>query len=102
MASIPHPHHPATAPDRRVGERRRGFYAAILRGEGTKVSWGGIFAGVLVAVGLLFILGALGVAIGISAADPGQTEASTLGAGAGIWTALSLLVALFVGGMVAT
>jgi hypothetical protein len=104
MASIPHPHHPATAAghERRVGERRRGFYAAMLRGEGTKISWGGVFAGVLVAVGLLFLLGALGVAVGISAADPGQTQASTLGAGAGIWTGLSLLVALFVGGMVAT
>ena len=104
MASIPHPQHPASAPhhDRRVGERRRGFYATMLRGEGTKVSWGGIFGGVLVALGLLFLLGALGVAIGITAVDPGQTEASTLGAGAGIWTAVSLLVALFVGGMVAT
>ena len=104
MASIPHPHHPATASghERRVGERRRGFYAAMLRGEGTRIAWGGVFAGVLVAVGLLFLLGALGVAVGISAADPGQTQASTLGAGAGIWTGLSLLVALFVAGMVAT
>lgn len=104
MASIPHPQHPASAPshERRLGERRRAFYGAMLRADGVKVSWGGIFGGVLVALGLLFLLGALGVAIGISAADPGQTEASTLGAGAGIWTALSLLVALFVGGMVAT
>ena len=94
MASIPQ--------DRRVGERRRGFYAAMLRGEGTKVSWGGVFAGVLVAVGLLFLLGALGVAVGISAADPGDTQPSTLGAGAGIWAGLSLLIALFVGGMVST
>jgi hypothetical protein len=103
-SSIPHPQHAAAAPhhDRRVGERRRGIYAAMLRAEGTKISWGSIFAGVLVAVGLLFLLGALGIAIGISAADPGQTEASTLGAGAGIWTGLSLLIALFVGGMVAT
>jgi hypothetical protein len=74
----------------------------MMRGEGMKVSWGGIFGGVLVAVGLLFLLGALGVAIGISAADPGQTQASTLGAGAGIWAGVSLLVALFVGGMVST
>jgi hypothetical protein len=74
----------------------------MLRGEGTKVSWGGIFGGVLVAVGLLFLLAALGVAVGITAADPGETQASTLGAGAGIWTGLSLLIALFVGGMVST
>jgi hypothetical protein len=104
MAFIPQSRHSAPVPhhDRRVGERRRGFYGAMLRGEGKKVSWGSVFAGVLVAVGLLFLLGALGLAIGISATDPGQTEASTLGAGAGIWTGLSLLVALFVGGMVAT
>jgi hypothetical protein len=104
MASIPHPQHPANASnhDRRVGERRRGVYAALLQGEGTKVSWGGIFGGVLVAVGLLFLLGALGAAIGISAADPGQTQASTVGAGAGIWAGVSLLIALFVGGMAAT
>ena len=108
MASIPHPHHSTTAPrdERRIGERRRAVYDSLLRHEsireGTKVSWGGIFAGVLVAVALLFLLGALGVAVGISAADPGQTQASTLGAGAGIWTGLSLLIALFVGGMVAT
>ena len=108
MASIPHPHQPAApAHDRRLGERRRFVHDSLLRREeglrqGTKVSWGGIFGGVLVAVGLLFLLGALGVAVGISAADPGQTEASTLGAGAGIWTGVSLLIALFVGGMVST
>src|SRR5688500_5524703 len=101
MASVPHTQHPAHH-DRRNGERRRGFYAAMLRGEGGKVSWGGIFGGVLVAVGLLFLLGALGVAVGITAADPGETQASTLGMGAGIWAALSLLIALFVGGMVST
>jgi hypothetical protein len=42
------------------------------------------------------------VAVGISAAQPGETQASTLGTGAGIWAGLSLLVALFVGGMVST
>ena len=101
MASVPHTQYP-THQDRRNAERRHGFYAAMLRGEGTKVSWGGIFGGVLVAVGLLFLLGALGIAVGISAADPGETQASTLGMGAGIWAALSLLIALFVGGMVST
>lgn len=88
--------------DRRLNERRRVSYPSILRAEGMKVSWGGIFGGVLVAVGLLLLLAALGVAVGISATQPGETEASTLGTGAGIWAALSLLVALFVGGLVAT
>ncbi len=87
--------------DRRANERRRN-YPSVLSAEGMKVSWGGIFGGVLVAIGLLLLLTALGVAVGISAAEPGETEASTLGAGAGIWAGVSLLVALFVGGMVAT
>jgi len=98
MATATHPH----LPDRRVSERRRTGYPALLRADGMKVSWGGIFGGVLVAIGLLLLLAALGVAIGISAAQPGETEASTLGTGAGIWAGVSLLVALFVGGMVAT
>ncbi|HEX6317766.1 MAG TPA: hypothetical protein VFZ84_02745 [Burkholderiales bacterium] len=98
MATATHPN----IPDRRVSERRRTGYPAILRAEGMKVSWGGIFGGVLVAIGLLLLLAALGVAVGISAAQPGETEASTLGLGAGIWAGVSLLVALFVGGMVAT
>jgi hypothetical protein len=42
------------------------------------------------------------VAIGISAADPGETPASTIGTGAGIWAGISLLLALFLGGLVAT
>jgi len=98
MATAAHPH----LPDRRVSERRRTGYPALLRADGMKVSWGGIFGGVLVAIGLLLLLAALGVAIGISAAQPGETEAATLGIGAGIWAGVSLLVALFVGGMVAT
>ena len=70
--------------------------------EGMKVSWGGIFAGVLVAMGVSMLLASLGVAIGISAVDPGETEPATVGIGAGIWGGLQLLIALFIGGMVAT
>lgn len=70
--------------------------------EGMKVSWGGVFAGVLVAMGVSMLLASLGVAIGISAVNPGETEASTIGIGAAIWGGLQLLIALFIGGMVAT
>lgn len=99
MSSVVHenPHH-----ERRSGERRRDFFPGLLRAEGRKVSWGGIWGGVLVAVGLLLLLTALGVAVGVSAVQPGETEASSMGTGAGIWAAVSLLVALFVGGMVST
>lgn len=90
--------------DRRIAERRANAYPApSLRGaDGMRVSWGGIFGGVLVALGVLLLLAALGVAIGVSAAQPGTADAKTLGAGAGIWAGASLLIALFVGGMVST
>lgn len=88
--------------DRRVIERRRIAYPSFLTADAMRVSWGGVFGGVLVAIGLLLLLTALGVAVGISAADPGSTDLSTLGTGAGIWAGVSLLLALFIGGFVAT
>lgn len=88
--------------DRRVTERRRMAYPSILTAEGMRVSWGGVFGGVLVALGFLLLMTALGVAVGITTAQPGETQASTLGTGAGIWAAVSLLLALFIGGMVST
>ena len=88
--------------DRRSAERRRIAYPAAVRAEGMRVSWGGVFGGVLVALGFLLLMTALGVAVGISAAQPGETDAATLGTGAGIWGGLSLLIALFLGGWVST
>jgi hypothetical protein len=88
--------------DRRVAERRRIAYPAMLRADGMRVSWGGVFGGVLVALGFLLLMTALGVAVGISAVQPGETDTATLGTGAGIWAGLSLLLALFIGGWVST
>jgi len=88
--------------DRRIAERRRIAYPAAGRAEGMRVSWGGVFGGVLVALGFLLLMTALGVAVGISAAQPGETDAAILGTGAGIWGGLSLLIALFLGGWVST
>ena len=99
MASVVHegPQH-----ERRFNERRSITYPTFLRADGTKVSWGGIWAGVLVAVGLLLLLAAFGLAVGVSAVQPGETDVSSLGTGAAIWAAVSLLLALFVGAMVST
>ena len=63
--------------------------------SGFRISWGGIWAGVLTVMGTLLFLTTLGFAIGVSAIDPGQTDASTFGTGAAIWSGLSLLIALF-------
>lgn len=70
--------------------------------DGLRISWGGIWAGVLTVLGTLLFLTTLGLAIGISAVEPGETDAATFGTGAAIWSALSLLIALFIGGMAAT
>jgi hypothetical protein len=88
--------------DRRVAERRRVAYPAMPRAEGMRVSWGGVFGGVLVALGFLLLMTALGVAVGISAAQPSESDPGTLGTGAGIWGGVSLLLALFLGGWVST
>jgi hypothetical protein len=89
-------------PERRAGERRRDFYPAVMRGiEGLRVSWGGVWGGVLVAMGLFLLLTALGIAIGRSVEATGAgTE--MLGLVAGLWAAGSLLASLFVGGIVST
>lgn len=97
MASVVSPYH-----ERRASERRRIAYPGLFARDGMKVSWGGIFGGVLVALGALVLLMALGVAVGISAVDPASAEASKVGAGAGIWAGISLLIALFLGGFVST
>lgn len=104
-------------PERRTGaDRRHAARAAAVEArrvsattvlatpttDGVKVSWGGIWGGVLTAIGLLLLLGALGVAVGVTATDPREADAGTLGTAAGLWAAASLLIALFVGGMVAT
>ena len=70
--------------------------------DGMRISWGGIFGGVLVGVGTLLLLTTLGLAIGVSAVDPRATDGSTVGMGAAIWTALTLLIALFMGGWAST
>ena len=102
MTTATHPYH-----ERRSGERRRIAYPGVYRTgffstEGIRVSWGGIFGGVMVAVGLLLLLAALGVAVGITAVDPQATQLGRLGMGAAIWTGVSLLLALFLGGLVAS
>jgi hypothetical protein len=92
----PYPH------ERRIGERRREFAARLGVADGLRVSWGGIWGGVLVAIGLLLLLSVLGVAIGVTAVDPGDTQAESVGTGIGVWGGISLLISLFVGGMVST
>lgn len=86
-------------------EVQRGVNVAAAAQQGSRISWGGVWSGLLVAIGVFLLLTVLGLAIGISAADVGPGEdldARSLGIGAAVWSGLTLLVALFIGGMVAT
>lgn len=70
-----------------------------------KVSWGAILAGVVTALVTQLILNMIGIGIGASTLDPVANDnpaASTFSIGAGIWWALSGIIAAFVGGYVAS
>src|SRR5512146_2506485 len=63
------------------------------------VRWPGVWAGLLIAMGVLVILTALGLAVGATAVgNNGATQA--LGRGAAWWGGISFLIALFIGGAV--
>ena len=69
-----------------------------------KVSWGAIFAGVAAALVTQLLLNLLGIGFGLGALDigPGSDDsAGEYGLGAGIWWALSGIVASLVGGIAA-
>lgn len=65
------------------------------------ISWGPVWAGVAVAVGINVLLSVLGVAIGLSVAGATDVSAEGLAVSAGIWMIVSALAALFFGGWVA-
>jgi hypothetical protein len=69
-----------------------------------QVRWGPIIAGLSIALSTQLVLSALGVAIGAtSIGDSGapRTEAPGVSLGIGIWSIVSLLIALFIGGWMA-
>ncbi len=67
------------------------------------VRWGPIFSGLVIAIGTQLVLSALGAAIGLSnIANSGapRSIAGSVGTGIGIWSIISLLISLGVGGWV--
>jgi hypothetical protein len=64
----------------------------------SRVSWGAIFAGAVIALAVYLILTLLGGAIGLTVSD--NVRSGTLGTGAAIWAILATGVALFLGGWV--
>jgi len=73
---------------------------AVVERTGFRLSWGGIFAGFVVATALQMVLTVLGAAVGMAAFDPGQGDsAASLGIGVALWFAVTALVSMLIGGM---
>lgn len=77
---------------------------AYLEKTPTRLSWGAIFAGVVIAIAVQLVLGILGAGIGLTMVDPveGTTPgAAGFGIGAGIYWLITTVVALGAGGYAA-
>ncbi|MBX3208190.1 MAG: hypothetical protein KF764_24295 [Labilithrix sp.] len=70
----------------------------------TRLSWGGVIGGLLVAAAVWIGLTVLGLAVNLSAIEPSDPAASLKGIGvaAGIWSLVVWVVALFAGAAVAS
>lgn len=68
-----------------------------------RVRWGPIFSGLVIAIGTQLVLSALGAAIGLSniaSSGAPRSIAGDVGTGVGIWSIISLLISLGLGGWV--
>jgi hypothetical protein len=72
------------------------------RDVGFRMSWGAVFGGTVVTLGVWLLLHTLGLAAGLSAIAPqDQGSLRGVGIGTGVWSVIAPLIALFVGGFVA-
>ena len=70
----------------------------------SRISWGAVFAGAVVAVATTLLLSLLGAAIGagsIHPLDTNSTDVARYGAGAAIWQIINLAISMAFGGYVA-
>jgi hypothetical protein len=65
-----------------------------------RVRWAAVLTGLVVTLVTVALLSVLGLAIGFTTITPGDI-AGTLGPGTGVWSAISILIALVVGGWAA-
>ncbi len=61
-----------------------------------RVRWGPILAGIFVAIAAQLLLSALGASVGFTIGSD-STNAGAIGLGVGIWSIISLFIALFLG-----
>ena len=70
-----------------------------------QISWGAVFAGVVVTLTVQLVLNLLGVGIGAAVIDPGTTDNPTAGAfsiAGGVWYLVAGLIGAFAGGYVSS
>ena len=66
-----------------------------------RVSWGAIFAGVVVGLVVQVLLTMLGLGIGVATLNPANGDASSFSIASGIWYVLSGIIAAYAGGYIA-
>jgi hypothetical protein len=66
----------------------------------SRVSWGALLAGAAVGIAIYSLLAILGIAVGLTVSEDASRDA--LSTGAAIWAFVSLLIAMFFAGWVAT
>jgi hypothetical protein len=88
--------------ERRVGERRVRYFETGLAAF-KRISWGAVFGGLVIALVVQLMLSLLGIGIGMGTVEPLEetNPLEGLGTGALIWGIVSMLIALFTGGLVA-
>src|SRR5215471_19419029 len=90
-----HAYNEAQPPARTLGGRMRSY---------SRISWGAVLAGAVVAAATMILLSLLGVAFGASVINITQTTAADLksyGVGAGLWGAINMILSMAFGGYVA-
>lgn len=66
-----------------------------------RVRWGAIIGGLFATISTLVLLGVLGMAVGLTAYDPGETVGEGFAWGAAIWGVITAIAAFFLGGWLA-
>lgn len=94
-----------TYTDRTVGNYVEPVTAVPVADYHDRVRWGPVLAGLFTAISMQLVLSSLGAAVGLSSiADSGapRSNAGNVGSAVGMWSIVSLLIALFLGGWMTT
>ncbi len=67
-----------------------------------KISWSGIFAGIVTALVVEALLNLFGLGVGLVSFTPNKEVAAGIGIGSGIWMILVSIIALFLAGWIAS